>query len=93
MLQGRGMKVIVRENKNGITRTMSYGSLSTENKERALADLLVKSALGQALDQHQQTVSLSYIKRVNFWYNENCLQFIQCRHGQSFILRGFAMKK
>ena len=57
-LQGRVMKVVVREMKNGVSRTMSYGSLSTENKERALADLLVKSALGHALSQQDQSVCI-----------------------------------
>jgi len=52
------MKVMVREVRNGVSRTMSYGSLNTEIKERALADLLVKSALDHALNQQETSVSV-----------------------------------
>lgn len=42
--------------KNGVQTPVNYERLSQREKENALADILVKSAIGQVLELHKQVL-------------------------------------
>ena len=50
----QSVRIQVMEVRDGVTRRISYGNLTHEEKENVLADLLVKSAISHALEKQQQ---------------------------------------